>query len=152
MYDLKRIANYEIDFVCTACGECCRNFSDDRGVIVIKDDIVRIAKAMILSESEFIKHYCNIVNKYINNLEIKIATLKYKGGACLFLKNDKCVIHIIKPLQCLLSPLGLFWNAKRDFECLNGINIPSTFSSDDADDRMLENIILTSDYLKNLGF
>ncbi len=150
MYDLKRIENCETDFVCRACGECCRNFSDDRGVILIKDDIARIAKEMTLSESKFIEYYCNIVNK--DNLEVKIATLKYKLGACVFLKNDKCVIHRIKPLQCLLSPLGLFWNGKQDFECLNNINIPSTFSSNDADDRMLKNIIRTSHYLENLGF
>ncbi len=150
MYDLKRIANYETHFVCTACGECCRHFSDDRGVIVIKDDIIRIAKEMKLSESKFIEYYCNIVNKH--NLEIKVATLKYKVGACVLLKNDKCVIHRIKPLQCLLSPLGLFWNGKREFECLDGINIPSLLSSNDADDRMLSNIIATSDYLVDLGF
>lgn len=106
----------QIRFECTRCGACCRE--DSLLVTVTGRDISRISLGLNLSASEVIR----ALNFYLIegaespeglrdipaiNTEkgpAYIALKKLENGDCLFLKDNLCMIHVIRPMVCMSFP------------------------------------------------
>lgn len=70
------------------CGKCCYNTR----MPLTQKDINRIEKLGYKKESFIV-------------MEKGIIYLRNKGGKCVFLKNNKCIIYRHRPLGCKLYPL-----------------------------------------------
>jgi len=85
-------------FKCIQCGKCCTGFP---GFIwILKDEIKTISSFLHIKESKFFKKYTKII---CNKISLKEILPSYD---CIFLKNKKCSIYKVRPLQCKTSP---FW-------------------------------------------
>jgi Fe-S-cluster containining protein len=104
-------------FECTKCGACCRE--DSILITVTANDIAKISRALELSPDETLRaldFYIVARNKSTPRglqgipapLTEKgpafIALKKMKNGDCIFLKDDLCMIHAIRPLACKSFP------------------------------------------------
>lgn len=86
---------------CNLCGDCCKNFSNQNGVILFPEDIKRISHKLGLTNKEFIHNYSyeELLDTELG--EITVFFLKDIKGQCVFLSQDnQCTIHEIKPAQC----------------------------------------------------
>ena len=95
---LKKII--ELGGECKKCGNCCKFGSG----YLINDDISKIAKFLGVSEEELKEKYLEKVHMY--GQEIFRPNQKKKGkqyGECIFLKDKKCSIHKVKPLNCKIG-------------------------------------------------
>lgn len=82
---------------CICCGACCRW----EGQVKIEDEeIHRIADYLQLSETEFIAKYTELRRDRLG-----LGVLMLEDGSCVFLENNKCRIHPVKPSQCAGYPL-----------------------------------------------
>jgi len=105
-------------FACTKCGACCRD--ESLLVTVTGSDIVRIASVLGLSSDETLK----ALDFYILSEELStpigleripsikterglayIALKKMDTGDCIFLKDNLCMIHPVRPVVCKSFPL-----------------------------------------------
>jgi len=101
------------NFVCNKCGDCCRNFSEERGVLLCLDDIERISDYLNINVPTFIEQYCIRRLFNLKNGILDIYLLSSKKNTCLFLtKNNLCKIHPVKPIQCKHSPFEFFPDIK----------------------------------------
>ena len=92
---LKKII--ELGGECKKCGKCC---TFDSGYLV-DEDFPKIAKFLGVSEDELKEKYLQKVHmfgKIIFKPKVKKKGKHY--GECIFLKNNKCSIHSVKPLNC----------------------------------------------------
>jgi Fe-S-cluster containining protein len=104
-------------FECTKCGACCRN--EYLLVTVTGSDIVNIAAVLGLGPDELLK----ALDFYIVSDSVStpvgleripsvateqglafIALKKMENGDCIFLKEDLCMIHPVRPLVCRAFP------------------------------------------------
>lgn len=99
---------------CNMCGDCCKGFNKDAGVIVFPSEALFIATNMKISLVSFLDKYCNSERLETAVGEIKLQYLKDKDGSCCFLKENKCSIQNIKPFQCTRWPsidlVSTIWN------------------------------------------
>ncbi len=104
-------------FECTRCGACCRD--DFLLVTVTGSDIVRIAAVLGLSPNEMLKALDFYV---VSDGETKpiglekfpsvatesglsyISLKKMENGECVFLKENLCMIHPVRPVVCRSFP------------------------------------------------
>jgi len=104
-------------FECTKCGACCRD--EFLLVTVTGSDIVRIAAVLGLSPNEMLK----VLDFYVvsdgaptpigldkfpsvateGGLSF-IALKKMENGECIFLKENLCMIHPVRPAVCRSFP------------------------------------------------
>ena len=104
-------------FECTKCGACCRD--ESLLVTVTGSDIVRITSALGLSSNEILKAIdfyilsdgitTPIGLEQIPSVETErgsayIALKKMDNGDCIFLKDDLCMIHPVRPVVCKSFP------------------------------------------------
>lgn len=104
-------------FECTRCGSCCRD--DQVLVTVTSGDIIRISKALELTSNEILRalefYIIDSGEKIPLGLEkipsIKterglayVALKKMENGECVFLKDDECMIHSVRPMVCRSFP------------------------------------------------
>jgi Fe-S-cluster containining protein len=118
----------QFGFVCTQCGECCKNLSDKHNVLLNAVDIERIANFLGMEISAFKEMYL-----------VKLQSLKMKSydlyrfsaeGSCKFLSGDnRCSIHEVKPFQCANSPFGFFWTGRGGYACTNDVSVPADHTS-----------------------
>ncbi len=108
--------NPQVQFECTKCGACCRE--DSLLVTVTGRDISRIAIALGLVPDEMIRALDFYLMQSIEPPEglrdipaIKteqglayIALKKLDNGNCVFLKDNLCMIHVIRPAVCRSFP------------------------------------------------
>lgn len=105
------------EYQCKMCGECCRHVPCE----IVPEDLPKLLKRFNMSFKEFFIKYliaipCNTgdksdtilrlspvrkinghrVNKYLEDEEYMQDI--DKDGECIFLRNNKCTIHDIKPL------------------------------------------------------
>lgn len=92
----ERFYNDGLHFECTGCGVCCKLAG---GFVYVTDErIQELADQLELNLTEFTDTYLDIHdNKYV---------LKSAGNACIFLKNDVCIVYDARPEQCRTFP---FW-------------------------------------------
>ncbi len=86
-------------FECTGCGNCCK--LDGGKVFVTAKEAETIAAFLHITEEEFHQ-------RYIADREQGKYVLK-DGDAdnCIFLKNNRCEIYEVRPIQCKTFP---FWH------------------------------------------
>ena len=92
-------------FHCTQCGKCCIHRTD---IILSPRDIFKMAKALKLSNADFLRKYCSM---HIGPTScIPVITLRPVGkdDRCPLLKNNKCSVHKVKPSVCGMFPLGRY--------------------------------------------
>ena len=80
-------------YTCNQCARCCY----DKRIQVNPYEIARLAKNQDISTSELIDTYLDPGKPYLKNLS---------NGACVFLTEEGCGVHIDRPLVCRLYPLG----------------------------------------------
>jgi Fe-S-cluster containining protein len=97
MSDLVQIGRQHFRFECqSGCTNCCTQPGE---VYLTEDDVPRIAAYIGVGPEEFRKRYCVTAED-----GLRLATPP--GKACLFLLENGCSIHEVKPLQCRTFP---FW-------------------------------------------
>lgn len=106
----------QIRFECTRCGACCRE--ESLLVTVTGRDIYRISMGLDLSPNEVIRaldFYLIEGDESPEGLRdipaintekgpSYIALKKLENGDCLFLKDNLCMIHVIRPMVCMSFP------------------------------------------------
>jgi len=90
-----------LKFKCTQCSNCCR--FDPGYVFLSYKDLERLKKHFNLSENEFIKKYCRIVNM---GDQKRLSLIEKSNYDCIFWENGVCKIYEARPLQCRSYP---FW-------------------------------------------
>ena len=116
------------------CQEGCSNCCTVSGgfVFISENDVKIIAKFLKISAEDFLK---NFTRKKGNSL----ALIDRDEKDCIFLKNHKCSIYPVRPIQCRTFP---FWpqNLKSEkrwsiiqSEC-PGIGMGPLFTKDDIED------------------
>ncbi|MBL8992098.1 MAG: YkgJ family cysteine cluster protein [Spirochaetia bacterium] len=86
-------------FSCTQSGKCCRFRGEDKYVFLYKEDIRKIAAHLGMTQKAFRKTHVMKVERH--------NSLIAKGRQCVFLKNNLCSIHTVKPEQCASWP---YWD------------------------------------------
>lgn len=109
MKDAVRVTpSTKIRFKCTGCGECCRHVKET--VPVDSQDAFRITKHLMESGEDifcidqFLLEYA--MPALLNECGYFVYFLKSVGedDACVFLKDNRCMIHGAKPRACRLYP------------------------------------------------
>lgn len=86
------------EFKCIGCGSCCRGFPGY--VWINRDEIEKISKFLNLEIKVFLQKFCRESN---NKIALKEWLFDY---SCIFLKENRCTIYPVRPLQCKTFP---FW-------------------------------------------
>lgn len=138
--------NNLVGFECTKCGDCCKGFSEDFGVILFPFEIKPLATNLTISEDEFKAKFCTSKNTEVDGKKIDLFYLRYdKEGMCLFLKNNACSIHSFKPLQCQKGPFNFFWDGEMKFECMKKTYLPENWSTELEDIELVKLMMLSSE-------
>ncbi|HUI96317.1 MAG TPA: YkgJ family cysteine cluster protein [Xanthobacteraceae bacterium] len=133
----------EPEFSCTKCGACCRGFDEERGVILFPADVTRLAGRLGLRPAEFTSAYCRPLELRENPTDVQLYRLKDRNGDCIFLNVENlCSIYDDRPVQCERAPFRFFWQGIENFpyECVKGIVVPDTWSSDALDRQLLDEV------------
>ncbi len=111
------IENEFTQFECTKCGACCRE--DSMLITVTGHDIARISTALGLSPEETMRALDFYVVDKLKKIPVGllgipspntergptfIALKKMENGDCIFLKDDRCMIHTLRPIVCRSFP------------------------------------------------
>lgn len=110
-----------IQFECLKCGACCRE--ESLLVTVTGRDITRIALGLGLSSADVIKAFDfylvsgNAAPEGLRDIPpvntehgpAYVALKKLETGDCVFLKDNLCMIHTIRPSVCKSFPF-VFWD------------------------------------------
>ena len=86
-----------LKFECTGCGECCKIPGGQ--VEISEKEAEGIAEYMDLPVDILLDDYCTITK---GRILLKENTRK----ACIFLKENRCIVYPVRPLQCRTFP---FW-------------------------------------------
>jgi Fe-S-cluster containining protein len=111
-----------IQFECIKCGACCRE--DNLLVTVTGSDIASISAGLGLGSDEMIRAFDFYLVSAVESPEglrdfpavnteqgpAYVALKKMKNGDCIFLKDNLCMIHTIRPVVCMSFPF-VFWDA-----------------------------------------
>jgi Fe-S-cluster containining protein len=90
-----------VKFECQGSGKCCTSHGEYGYVYFSKEDRVRAAKFLGITEKQFRDQYCRQIDK--------LWALKDppdNSPDCLFLKDKRCTIYEGRPTQCRTWP---FW-------------------------------------------
>lgn len=88
-----------LPFKCTGCGKCCEG---SPGYIwVSKKEVEEIATFLKISIEKLTEKYLIQVGD-----KLSIRDLKHANYRCVFLKDSKCQIYPVRPIQCRTYP---FW-------------------------------------------
>lgn len=104
--DFSRLSEFE----CQRCNECCRQ---PGYVYLAGNEADKIAEHLRLSAFDFINQYCDLVDRR------RIVLKKASDEACVFLNQDGCAIHEVKPAQCREFPFK--WRTERSFDYCRGL-------------------------------
>ena len=87
-----------IRFSCQGCGNCCLGRGEYQYVYLTDGEYKRVLKHLGVSEKYFRSRYIGT--------EDGDTFLKFRHSACPFLKQGRCRIYRVRPLQCRTWP---FW-------------------------------------------
>ena len=76
-------------FACRQCGECCHG---DKGILVTPEEAEKLAAFLNLTLEELQLRYL-----IASPLGPQVAT---QNGACIFLVDNRCRVHPVKPRIC----------------------------------------------------
>jgi Fe-S-cluster containining protein len=91
-------------FICSSCGACCTG--EEAMVMVSPPEIRDLTSVSALAWDEVVQPY----PEYILKKKKKITfgwVLRHKGGSCIFLKNDRCIVYKSRPWICKTYPFML---------------------------------------------
>lgn len=95
--------NIILGFSCKSCGTCCK----EKGYVFFnKSDISKASKYLGITSLIFISKYLD----YDDSLGYHIK-VDYENRCNFLDKNDKCLIHKVKPTQCKTFP---YWKEYTD--------------------------------------
>lgn len=124
-------------FICNKCGDCCRGFSDDFGVVVFPYEVDDLANDLKIEADVFVTKYCNAISIEINDKPQELYMLRHIDGRCVFLDGNDCTIHHAKPIQCKNGPFGFFWDGDRRFDCMVNVDVPKDWESTKNDIKII---------------
>lgn len=112
-------------FVCTQCGLCCSNLGADRMVVLLREDISRMAKSLAMEVQAFTERYCERSDLLTEAAGVDVYRLKYEDSKCIFLdENNLCSIHAVKPFQCRHGPERFLTRSMtRDYDCMKDVDL-----------------------------
>lgn len=86
-----------LSFECTGCGNCC---TGSPGYVWVNDqEIEEMANFLNMPIDKFRMQYLRQKHG-----RYALVELKYKNYDCIFLKDDKCSIYPVRPVQCRTYP------------------------------------------------
>lgn len=90
-----------LNFNCQGCGGCC---SGESGFVFLsEEEVLNICNYLKVEKSFFLKNYTHWIKfKKAKRLSLK----EEKNFDCIFLKENRCEIYPVRPLQCKSYP---FW-------------------------------------------
>ncbi|RMI13251.1 MAG: YkgJ family cysteine cluster protein [Calditrichaeota bacterium] len=95
-----RFYSQGLRFQCVECGQCC---SQPGGYVRITEaEAANIADYLNLSEAEFLDRFAHVIEESDHLLYLD----SLANGDCIFLKENRCTIYPVRPLQCRTYP---FW-------------------------------------------
>lgn len=110
-------------FSCSGCGDCCRDLSDDRIVLLFPGELPRLAADLGCTPEAFERRYTEPVPQFAA-IGIDARRLRHEAGSCVFLDSDsRCTIHAVKPFQCREGP-DRFLADGTDYACMRGVDVP----------------------------
>ncbi|HRW58976.1 MAG TPA: YkgJ family cysteine cluster protein [Chlamydiales bacterium] len=87
-----------LKFKCQGCSGCCQGF--EGYVWITKEDVEKISTFLNISQKDFLKKYTRLCFGRLSLIETN------NNYACVFLKDQKCQIYPVRPVQCKTFP---FW-------------------------------------------
>ncbi len=84
-------------FSCARCGKCCGG--SPGYVFLKKEEAETIARFLKISLGKFYQDYARILSD--GRLSLKETLVSYN---CIFLKDQKCQIYPVRPIQCQTFP------------------------------------------------
>jgi uncharacterized protein len=76
-------------FACQQCGACCHG---DKGILVTPEEAEKLAAFLNLTREELQRRFL-----IESSLGPQVAT---QNGACIFLEDNRCRVHPVKPRIC----------------------------------------------------
>lgn len=108
---------------CIKCGKCCiSSGNEERTVLILPSDVVRLSNYLNISRVEFVKRFCNESVLQLDGVEIMLFLLRFPKYRCIFLTKDNlCEVYSHRPKQCKNAPYNFFscvdiWN---DMPCVD---------------------------------
>ena len=98
------------EFQCARCNECCKQ---DGFVYLWNDESEKIASYLKLEPFEFVNQYCDLVDR------TRLVLKKHPNEHCIFLTEEGCQIHDVKPQQCKDFPFT--WRTQKSFSYCQGL-------------------------------
>lgn len=97
-----------VPFHCACCGECCRHVR--QSVPLESPDVFRLTRLLrekdkgIICMDDFIARYTELA--LLDECGYFMLMLKVTGvdDACIFLKENRCMVHAAKPRTCRIYP------------------------------------------------
>ena len=80
------------DLACERCGACCRWPGEVR---ISPPEIQALAGYLKISEQDFVQAYTRLRKDRRG-----LALLERDDHSCIFLENNLCLVHAVKPAQC----------------------------------------------------
>ncbi|MBW3003112.1 YkgJ family cysteine cluster protein [Candidatus Woesearchaeota archaeon] len=109
---------------CKRCGRCCTYGSG----FLVGGDVQKIAAFLQITEKELIENYLEEAEMF--NTKMLRPKFDKPYGTCIFLKDDDCTIHQVKPLHCRVgSPCSGYGEELSEWFKLNFCVNPSDAES-----------------------
>lgn len=118
-----------LKFGCIGCGNCCK--IGDGYVHATREELESIAEYMNLSLEETIQTF---VEQSIDEHTYELKSSS--EGECIFLKDNRCIVYELRPLQCRTFPfwpenIKSFYRWKSLKEFCPGIDAGKLYSADE---------------------
>ena len=97
-----------VPFHCNCCGECCRHVR--QSVPLESPDVFRLTRLLrerdkgVICMDDFVARYTELA--LLDECGYFMLMLKVTGvdDACIFLKENRCMVHAAKPRTCRIYP------------------------------------------------
>ena len=100
----------EKEFKCQRCNECCRK----PGYVYVSTEETEVMAKFLQKEiRDFMEEFCEVLDRQ------KIVLKKLPDEACIFLTEQGCSVHLVKPQQCHDFPSK--WRTPASFEYCAGL-------------------------------
>lgn len=97
-------------FECQRCNECCKK----PGYVYLSEgESERIATSMNLDLYAFTEKYCEVIERR------RLVLKKNVDEFCVFLTDNGCSVHDVKPEQCKVFPYA--WRTAQSFNYCEGL-------------------------------
>ncbi len=98
-----------MNFVCNKCGSCCKDFKNEKGLVIIYPcEVDRLSQNLGCSRDIFLSKYCTKDYLICDGTKYLFYKLRRRNKQCIFLKDNLCSIYTFKPIQCEKAPFQYF--------------------------------------------